>query len=310
MQKLGPQAKAAVPAILGLFDDEDPFMRELAVWTVGTIGPEAKAAVPKLIPLLGDDNEDIRLRASVSLGHIGGPAVPAALKALEHKKALVRYWAAYALERMGPQARPAVGALVDVLTNDEDFDARGAAASALGAIGPHAAAQTALTSALKDREPRVRILAAEALVRFEKKPETAVALLGKELQTNKIANLRKEAAEAVGRLGVAGKPLVDSLRAALADKDTDVRIAVGEALWLVTKQTDETLPVLCEALKDDDADSRKSAGEALAKIGPAAKAALPVLARALKDDDDAVRKAAAQAMRKIDPEAAAKAGVP
>jgi HEAT repeat protein len=311
MQKLGPQAKAAVPAILTLLKDDDPFMRELAVWTIGTIGPEAKAAVPKLIPLLGDENDDIRLRASVSLGHIGSGAVLPLVQALRDKSPMVRYWAAYALERMGRQAKPAVETLTDVLANDEDFDARGAAASALGAIGPDAAsAKTALVSALKDREPRVRILAAEALVRLDKKPEAAIALLDKELQKNKLANLRKEAAEAIGRLGAEGKPLREPLRGALADKDTDVRIAAAEALWLVNKQTDEALPVLCEALKDDDADSRRSAAEALGKIGPAAKAALPVLARALKDDDDGVRKAAALAMRKIDAEAAARAGVP
>lgn len=311
MQRLGPKAKTAVPAILALLEDEDAFMRELAVWTIGTIGPDAKAAVPKLIPLLGDENEDIRLRASVSLGHIGHGAVPQIVQALRHKNKTVRYWSAYALERMGPQAKPAVETLVEVLANDDDFDTRGAAASALGAIGPDArAASAALASALKDREPRVRILAAEALVRIEKKPDAALALLGKELQKNKLANFRKESAEAIGRLGALGKPFLETLRGALADKDTDVRIAAADALWLVTKQTDEALPVLCEAIKDVDADSRRSAGDALGRIGPAAKAALPVLARALKDEDDKVRKAAAQAMRKIDAEAAAKAGVP
>src|SRR5262249_45128152 len=131
-----------------------------------------------------------------------------------------------------------------------------------------------------------------------------------ELRKNKLANFRKETAEAIGRLGALGKPLLEALRAALADKDTDVRIAAADALWLVSKQTDEAQPVLCEALKEADADGRRYAGEVLGRIGAAARAATPVLARALKDEDDAVRKAAAQALRKIDAEAAAKAGVP
>jgi HEAT repeat protein len=311
MQRLGPRARAAVPAILALLKDPDAFMRELAVWTIGKIGPEAKAVVPDLLPLLGSDDEDLRLRAAVSLAEIGGASLPGLVKQLGSKNAVARYWAAYALERMGPQAAPSGPSLVERLSADMDSDVRGAAASALGAIGPEAkGGAAALAMALRDDTTRVRILAAEALWRVENKPDRALPILAKELQRTKDPSARKEAAEALGRLKTAAKPALPPLRQALEDADTDVRIAAAEAVWLVSAQADAAVPVLAAALKDEDADSRKGAAEALARLGPVAKGALPVLARTLKDDDANVRKAAAEAMRKIDAEAAAKAGIP
>jgi len=43
---MGAEAKAAVPALMGLLQDKDEQVRTVAATALGEIGPEAKAAVP------------------------------------------------------------------------------------------------------------------------------------------------------------------------------------------------------------------------------------------------------------------------
>jgi len=81
--------------------------------------------------------------------------------------------AAYALGKMGPEAKMAIPALTELL-RDKDTEVRQAAAYALGAMGPEAnTAIPALTELLKDEYEQVRKAAAEALkkIKGDKKQE-------------------------------------------------------------------------------------------------------------------------------------------
>ena len=49
LENFGPEAKAAVPALVELLHDEDERVQENAVSTLGHIGPEAILALPVLI---------------------------------------------------------------------------------------------------------------------------------------------------------------------------------------------------------------------------------------------------------------------
>jgi HEAT repeat protein len=60
---LGPEAKAAVPALVRALKDKDPFIREAAAGALGRIGPAAKEAAPDLITLVEQRN-----RAASSAG--------------------------------------------------------------------------------------------------------------------------------------------------------------------------------------------------------------------------------------------------
>jgi hypothetical protein len=57
---LGPEAKAAVPALIDVLQDEDKYFRSHVALALGKIGREAKAAVPALIKALKDHDEDVR----------------------------------------------------------------------------------------------------------------------------------------------------------------------------------------------------------------------------------------------------------
>jgi HEAT repeat protein len=122
------------------------------------MGPSAEAAIPVLIEAL--ENEEIdsseRGNAAFALGGIGRAAVPGLIETLERGDETARAWAAYALNRIGPDAKSAISALARAL-DDEWWWARQNAAIALGRIGPDAkSAVPALKQALKDENEQVR----------------------------------------------------------------------------------------------------------------------------------------------------------
>jgi HEAT repeat protein len=100
--KVDRRAQAAIPVLIqGLKNQQSWPIRSDASYILGQIGPEAKAAVPALIELLRDQYDDIRRNAIEALGRIGPEAktaVPALRAALQDEEASVRQKAAQALK--------------------------------------------------------------------------------------------------------------------------------------------------------------------------------------------------------------------
>jgi hypothetical protein len=138
LQKIGPAAEAAVPALISALKDAAADVRRSAAEALGAISPVAEAAVPALAAALKDDDAKVRASAAEALGAIGPAAeaaVPALVAALKDDDAELRRQAANALGRIGPAAEAAVPALVAAL-KDDDARVRASAAEALGAISP------------------------------------------------------------------------------------------------------------------------------------------------------------------------------
>lgn len=76
LMELGPDARAAVPALIGLLGDEYPKVRLRAAETLGRIGPEAKAAVPQLVAVLEDPDEAVREKAREAVRKIDPGSLP------------------------------------------------------------------------------------------------------------------------------------------------------------------------------------------------------------------------------------------
>jgi HEAT repeat protein len=107
---------------------------------LGDIGPDARAAVPAIRTFLGAGNGFVRASAAVAFWKISGqagPAVDAMVELLEKGNWYSKRWSAEGLGRMGPAAEAGVPALVKALT-DADSGVRRDAAVALGGIGPKA----------------------------------------------------------------------------------------------------------------------------------------------------------------------------
>jgi HEAT repeat protein len=195
-------------------------------------------------------------------------------------------------------------------------DVRREAVAALGALGQVGlavshAARAALTAAAKvDADEAVRARALDELLVLGPLTQAPLPALVEALH-DRLAEVRRGAAEAIGDLGSAAKSAVGALTAAQYDPDPGVLVQVARALWRVDRRDRIAVPLLVGVLGQGDEVLRWQAAEALGEIGPAAADAAPALRAALRDEYQSalIRQAVATALRRIDPPAAAAAGV-
>jgi len=105
--KIGPDAGAAVPALVAALDDPEPMVRDLSAEALGHVGPSAAgAAAGPLSGLLKGDGRLSALQALQRFGKEAAPGVPAVAAALGHPDAAVRWNAAEVLAKVGPAGTP------------------------------------------------------------------------------------------------------------------------------------------------------------------------------------------------------------
>lgn len=118
---MGPEAVPALSEALGDHYENRDVLGQIA-YACGEIGGDASSALPALIGLLQEDSQFIRQHVVEALGLIKQPAeliVPALCSALQDPYMYVRFSAGLALARIGPDASSAVGAL-QIALQDED----------------------------------------------------------------------------------------------------------------------------------------------------------------------------------------------
>jgi HEAT repeat protein len=226
----------------------------------------------------------------------------------------------------------AVPPVVTAARDDASDSVRKAATQTLGEI---ALSAQAYLDPRKTREKKKTEIAQQTL-------KLALEGLIDPLRGDKAAEVRKTAAEALGRLGKDARPATEPLTAALKDKADPVRAAAAEALGRIGPDAKEAAPALVEALRDKKSDrsvrlfaayalgridptppnlavaalgevlrdaespteARKAAADSLGLLGKVAEDAVPALAEALKDMKSVeVRRAAAIALAQIGPPA-------
>jgi HEAT repeat protein len=312
--RIGPPARGAAPALLGLLGLEQPVeVRRAAVGALGNVGADADAVAPRLLPFLTDEDEGVRSGAERSLAKFGAGVVPRLRAALTGHGAALRREAAGVLGRIGPDAKDAAKELAQAL-GDKDPAVRRAAAEALGKIGPEAGpdALSALEAALKDADPEVRSQAALALGDVGPSAEDAAPDLLDALR-DPVPEVAAAAAQSLGRVHADPAKAVAALRERLTDESApdEVRWAAAFALARFGPDAVNATGSLLDVLQDrrNPADLRLAAVEAVGAIGPGAKkAAAGALVRAVENEGGALRASAARALGRINadsPEAVA-----
>ena len=165
--EIGPEAEAALPVLLKALKGEDADAQVGASNALGAIGPRTPEVIPALIEAV-KQKRNVRLRkgAARALGEIGGPAkggIPALVEALydrdvtdKREKSAFRYDLLTALQRFGPDAKPAVPALMMILgEQDRTPDAQivGVVVETLAGIGPGAAEALPLLREMRRQSP-------------------------------------------------------------------------------------------------------------------------------------------------------------
>jgi HEAT repeat protein len=265
LAKAHPQDKEllreAVGAMVEGLKSPEPRVRLASARGLAALEAGPDIVMPILEQHLEGADETVVMHALGALAKLGPVAVPRLLNALKHEKA--RPGVVYVLGEIGPDAKPAVAALVKLL-DDPSEEVRHEVLIALGKIGAGA----------KEAVP--------ALIKVLQGSE-GPACYG--------------AAYALGRIGPDAEAAKPALLKTLECKDES---AVLLAAWAIALQCDDcaakVVPILIQALSDPAPKYRAEAAAALKAFGSRAKAALPALKKATEDEDPQVRKSAAAAI--------------
>jgi HEAT repeat protein len=203
--------------------------------------------VPILLSLLNDTDRDVRARVVTALGNFGGqahrvmPVLRAALKetALKDDDESVRNHAAHALLQVGPEPDSAVAGLTDSLHNELEI-LRFHAAVALGNLGRGArsAAPALIHAALWDEDSAVRVEAAAALWKIDRRGPLVIPALMDALEDHNEL-ICWMAADFLGQIGPEARVAIPALQRAQERpfKIGLIRKGVALALQRINPQT-------------------------------------------------------------------------
>ncbi|VTU00710.1 heat domain containing protein : HEAT domain containing protein OS=Trichodesmium erythraeum (strain IMS101) GN=Tery_0826 PE=4 SV=1: HEAT_2 [Gemmataceae bacterium] len=271
--KLGPAGAGAAEGLGKAIPKEtDAALRDQFVLVLLGLGEAARPALPALLDLAADSSLAPDRRAHlfdvlVAIAPDAKELPPLLLKAAGEVASPTRFLAVATMARLDPVPTDVLAKLVAMATTDPKTPARVAAMRSLAAAGAKA----------KPVRGDLERIAAGTIPEFALYARVALA-------------------------GIDGDPtaVAADARAALADKNAQVRLAAADALFLLGP-TPADLPALQRLLGERSDSVREAAARCVGKLGPAGKDAVPQLVRMLDDKDAAVRVAAATALGDIGP---------
>jgi hypothetical protein len=268
-------------------------------------GPDypSDPAVYDLVVGLKSWEGDQRVSAAerlVDMGPAAAEAAPHLVHALRTGDEDLRVNATLALGRMGKAIVPD---LVKGM-NDSSSDVRFYAVWAVGLIGPDAAEQAgdAVLRHLEDSRQDVRRKAAESLGRMAPAVPDAVPALADTLGDSS-EDVQKAAADALARYGKPGaKALLEAL-----DKHPALRRQLVQALGKMRGEADDVAPALVALLRQQGKNGKPDGlrwelSQAIVGLG---KSAVPPLAEGINDADPQTRAACLEVLAQMGADAAA-----
>ncbi len=296
--EIGAAPKDVVPILIPLLASKGDAYNDC--WQAGLLlakidSEEARRQVSQLIvrisarenePMEGQDPD---LNALSGLGSQAQEAMPLLIRLLSHKSRFVPSLAMSAMCRLGPDAAPAVPALVPLI--DREY----LAINALGCIGPAARSAVPRLLNLIDDE-HLGQYAASALGQIgQASPEVLAALRRQLTRDSRVANqqaylpqLRKASVVALVSLAGDAATTLRELLPLLKDTDPKVRFEAISGIGRLTGDRREAIEPLIKLLSHDDNAVRTAAALSLGQIGPDAKTALPALRNTVADRRNAV----------------------
>ncbi len=236
------------------------------------------------------------------LGPQAKPAVPALIHLLNEGNSWTRMDAAACLARIGPAAESAVPALLAGLQttniNSRDYQSfRYWSLFALGEIGP--AAQSAI--------PQLAAMTNDVSARLALMKIRGESVQGFIEQLKDMSDPKSwaEAAWLVGSMSTNAEPAIPLLLQALAKTNLGPQPAAIGALGQIHRQPDLCVPAIIPFLRSTNLNLRQTAIYAIRNFGDAAKPAVPDVLRCLNDSDAWIRQQATNALRTIDSATAA-----
>ncbi|AFY94050.1 HEAT repeat domain-containing protein [Chamaesiphon minutus] len=167
VRNMGKAAKSTIPQILPLLKDSDSTVRANAALTIGEIGGVTKSTISQILPLLKDSDSYVRLCAVLAVGDMKKHTKSIALQVLpllQDSDSTVRYGAVIVIEKMEESAKSDIPGLEKLLQNVHSRDR--IASSGLLSLELRKSTRSEIANLiplLKDPDPRIRYVAADAL---------------------------------------------------------------------------------------------------------------------------------------------------
>lgn len=253
--------KAGLPQRVGV--------RCAAATALGVIGAPATNAIPALGRALRTDHHQVRWNASAALWRIGRESLPVLTEALQDSDVTTLRASAFALAELGPDAAPAIPALINALKHPSQ-DVRDAVNISLARIG--APSVSTLTNLLAHGDLRAREAAVQTIMKFQLSVRLTVPALAKLAVEADSPISRQQAVEALGNIRLPTNPAIKALTTALQDREKNVRLAAANALALMPARAQPAISNLTACLSDESPEVRQAAANALSVIGPATNA--------------------------------------
>jgi HEAT repeat protein len=280
MAALGPSAGVEPPKeVVAALHDESISIRAMAVVTLASFSRNLDPLIPAFFRMIEDDEPPVGAACAAVLERMRQPAnftravVPGLIAVLGRPDWRVRAVACSMLEKLGPEARAAIPALI-ATAREKRVDS----------------AKSDLSNWVPDR------LAIQALGRIAPKTESAGQALAAltELVRAEPRDKWRAAVDALGEFGPAAASAVPELIHALPKSlATDPQFrdpsSVTRALSRIapgTKSAGQALAALIALLRAGNSSVRMAAADALRGFGPAAASAIPDLIRILEDPNE------------------------
>jgi HEAT repeat protein len=300
LAEIGPEAKAAAPALAKTLSDERPEVRLQAAIALGEIGEGAKPAATTLAQLLSDPFPAVRAAAVFALGRIGDRSAGAAIAAADRAEdPFLHSLSIWAQAKLNPDDPRLMDQAVVLLVNSLGAEDRGmaqVAARALADLGAtNEAVERELDKVLKgaDAAEEDRIVRSLSSLGPRVVPHAQRALKDPDRQATALQMLE--------RLGPDAAPAVPNLVELLQTDDPAVRAQVLQILGSIGPQAEPAVAAATTALEDSDRHVVLTAAYCLGKIGPPAKAAIPGLRKLTTADDKVIRLTGTWALLQIGP---------
>jgi HEAT repeat protein len=239
----GPLLAGLTPALA----DSDADVRQNAARSLGKMGTRAERALDPLLERINDPDENVRSAIAEAIGHLGPVAVPRLAKLLAGDRAHIRATAAAALGHVKPATaiRPALDAFIKTL-EDPDVEVRVQAIQALAwtssydrdgfqRLAPRMI--DPLLEGLKHRDPKARRAASHAIEWTAPKAQRDIDVIPALIVAlhDPDADVRKNAAGALGAFGDRALQAVPALREACKDADDDVQAKAANAIEAISE---------------------------------------------------------------------------
>lgn len=284
---------------LGRLNEKGP----LAASVLSKASPEqAHLLAAQLLPQLRRGPEEINktvLNVLTGFGEcLPRETVPLMIPLISHPDREIRSMAIDTVSKMGSEAAPAVGALIDQLEGKaarRDPESSRRIVKALGQIGPVASeAVPTLLGVLNDPDAYVEVEITDRAI-------ADMSVRTRAMHWDEL--FRLTAISSLGKIGVASPRVIEVLELQSHELLADRRVAAAKALRIASTPSKKTLTGLIELLEDEIPSVRVQAALTLGNLSGDRSAAVNALDQLLVDKNPYVRQAAILTLGKIGPDA-------